>query len=518
MKLMKRILYRNQRQKANKIKFLFFLLFIGIYFVYKSFYEINIVPDVSDSNEILLKEQRITDIPQHFILNKNLKNNSTDNFISLTSDKYIICIYSSYEDLKLAKELQDKLRLSFNSGIYIPYLSNSTMISLDAEILIVLTFKPHHYETSKEQYLFDKDNNILYLNVKESYIHLSLKTYHMINAIVDLYYDFDYLLKWDAGTYDLNRCTASKSCWNWIYDQFINNFIATSYHLKYNFDYWGCMNGFIDEEFHIVNIDWFKTKGKYQQIINDNRDMTMTFESYMEQDQQGNKKKILYRLGKFYILSHKFASYISNKKYSLFLNIHNHGGSSEDIAVGLSYVDYLKSSASIHNDDDNDDINSYHHEYYLNNLKQIFQYPQGYFNNDQHFISDENQYTQDIILIGDIGTHVYNEETTLLLFPHFIKHYYHQLGIKKFILHLHNELLDKLNYIIDFFNTNEIKKYIEIIFIPVTNYQYTQLQMRDCKISHELVNNSTAHLYNHQACNKSNQKEFYVHFGYYKMI
>ena len=71
--------------------------------------------------------------------------------------KWLICIYSSHDDLHHAKKLRK--------------IINKSEIRNNQQNIIVLTDI-----NQKQDFRYDKTDNILYLNVKECYTYLSLKT------------------------------------------------------------------------------------------------------------------------------------------------------------------------------------------------------------------------------------------------------------------------------------------------------------------------------------------------------
>ena len=101
-----------------------------------------------------------------------------------TKDNLLVCIYSSHDDLHLAEELRQKINKS----------------EVQQTNIIVLTDT-----NQKEDYRYDTDNNILYLNIKECYTHNCLKTESMLKSCHELF-NFDYLIKWDASTMVPERC------------------------------------------------------------------------------------------------------------------------------------------------------------------------------------------------------------------------------------------------------------------------------------------------------------------------
>lgn len=219
----------------------------------------------------------------------------------------LICIYSSLEDLPLAEKLKTII------------LNNCTISKF--KVLIVLSKKD-----LDEDYTYCRFSGKLFLNVKECYTHLSLKTELMIKACSKLF-DFNYLIKWDASTIDVNRCYAElespKFCLKYIKS---NKFINTHYssHLRAK------CNGARSKA-------WFNNnKSKFLKVLNEEgRDLEC--EGFIP-------NQVSYFRGKFYIISKDFCDFISHSKEcrQIFRKNFQHNFGSEDMSVGMCFEQFKK--------------------------------------------------------------------------------------------------------------------------------------------------------------------------------
>jgi hypothetical protein len=233
---------------------------------------------------------------------------STDNQEFIKKNKLLICIYSSHDDLKIAKKLRKQI-------------NNSTI--KNQKNIIVLSDN-----NQNSDFRYDENEGILYVKVKECYTHLSLKTKMMFKACSSLF-DFDFLVKWDAGTKlrsrRYSRKDSARSC------------IGYLKHFKYDCDYWGHLNN--------NNITGFQSKKwfmKYKKhflpiLIEENRDLdTELFIS----------EPVTYFRGKFYIVSNKFCNFMQNSIEcdNIFQKNFQHNFGSEDMSVGMCFKEFKKTN------------------------------------------------------------------------------------------------------------------------------------------------------------------------------
>jgi hypothetical protein len=226
-----------------------------------------------------------------------------------TINNLLICIYSSHEDLHLAEQLRSKI-------------NNSTTHQYQNNIIVLSN------SNQKEEFFYDQDKKFLYLKVKECYTHLSLKTELMIKACNDLF-DFDFLVKWDASTFDPNRCYAkqdnSDQCLEFLMSsQFINKNYSSHIH-SYS-------SGKQSKA-------WFMAvKKPFLKILQEEgRDLESS--SFIP-------NPIHYHRGKFYIMSNKFCDFISHSKecVEIFQKNFQHNFGNEDISVGMCFQQFKQQS------------------------------------------------------------------------------------------------------------------------------------------------------------------------------
>ncbi len=226
-----------------------------------------------------------------------------------TTNNLLICIYSSHEDLHLAEQLRLKV--------------NTTPTLKDQNVIIVLTDT-----NQKEKYRHDKENGMLYLNIKECYTYLSLKTELMIEACVELF-DFNHLIKWDASTMDESRCHAEQDTADECLDFLIKNEYTNKH---YNSHIYTKCNG---EQSRA----WFKAMKKPLLKILQNEGRDLESESFIPE-------QIFYYRGKFYIMSKKFCEFINSSEEcnEIFRKNFQHNFGSEDLSVGLCFEQFKKKS------------------------------------------------------------------------------------------------------------------------------------------------------------------------------
>lgn len=219
----------------------------------------------------------------------------------------LICIYSSHEDFHLAEKLRSQI--------------DNSIISHRQENIIVLS-----NINQKEEFNYDKDKKILYLKVKECYTYLSLKTELMIKACTKLF-NFDFMVKWDASTFDRNRCYSTPehpdSCINFLRDtQFSNQHYFSSIYSECN---------------GASSRAWFMhAKSNFLKVLlSEGRDLKC--DSFIP-------KPIPYCRGKFYIMSNEFCNFISRSKEceEIFRKNFQHNFGNEDISVGMCFQQFKK--------------------------------------------------------------------------------------------------------------------------------------------------------------------------------
>lgn len=219
-----------------------------------------------------------------------------------TKNNLLICIYSSHEDLHLAEQLRSTI-------------DNSTIPQNQKNIIVLSN------SAQKEKFNYDQERKILYLKVKECYTHLSLKTELMIKACNNLF-DFDFLVKWDASTFDPNRCYAKQDnadkCLTFLMSgQFMNE------------DYCSHIRSRCSGQ---QSKAWFMAaKKSFLKILQEeNRDLESC--NFIP-------KPVHYYRGKFYIISKMFCAFISFSKEcsDIFLKNFQHNFGNEDMSVGMCF-------------------------------------------------------------------------------------------------------------------------------------------------------------------------------------
>lgn len=219
-----------------------------------------------------------------------------------TKNNLLICIYSSHEDFYLAEQLRSTI-------------NNSTIPQNQTSIIVLSD------STQKEKFRYNQEKCILYLKVKECYTHLSCKTDLMIKACNDLF-DFDFLVKWDASTFDPNRCYAKQD----NADQCLE-FLMSSQFL--NKDYCSHIYSHCSGK---QSRAWFMAaKKSFLEILQEEgRDLESS--SFIP-------KSVHYYRGKFYIISKKFCAFISRSKdcKDIFLKNFQHNFGNEDMSVGMCF-------------------------------------------------------------------------------------------------------------------------------------------------------------------------------------
>jgi len=173
----------------------------------------------------------------------------------------------------------------------------------------------------EKEFDYSEKDRILYLKVKECYTYLSLKTELMIKACSKLF-DFDFMIKWDASTFDQKRCYSKvdspEACMQYINSKkFINKHYSS--HLN------ALCNGAQSKA-------WFKNaKSKFFKVLQaEGRDLEC--ESFIP-------KQVPYYRGKFYIISKKFCDFISHSKEceAIFQKNFQHNFGNEDMSVGMCF-------------------------------------------------------------------------------------------------------------------------------------------------------------------------------------
>ena len=221
----------------------------------------------------------------------------------------LICIYSSHDDLHLAEKLRSQI--------------NSSLSLKNQNIIIVLTDIKQ-----KEKYRYDKERSTLYLNIKECYTYLSLKTELMIEACNELF-DFDFLIKWDASTIEPARCydprgkDTADTCLQKIQEY---KFTGSHYysHITSNCDGRKSRQWFLTSKKHLHEI-----------LIEEGRDLDA--ESVIPTG-------ISHHCGKFYTMSKKFCEFISSSTEcnEIFHKNFQHNFGNEDVSVGMCFIEFNK--------------------------------------------------------------------------------------------------------------------------------------------------------------------------------
>lgn len=134
---------------------------------------------------------------------------------TLSTSKILICIYTCEKDVEYLNKLKD-------SNWYKKYSKRKNIQFIDV----------YADNDIDEPYLYR--NNELTVKTEEAYENLSIKTYKMISACVDLF-DFDYLIKLDSSliNYDYGRLD-----FRFTFDYFTQKF--SEGHLTSK-DYSGCI-------------------------------------------------------------------------------------------------------------------------------------------------------------------------------------------------------------------------------------------------------------------------------------
>lgn len=227
--------------------------------------------------------------------------------MNLTKKDFLICIYSSHEDLHLAEKLRSQI-------------DNSKLPHHQKNIIVLSDL------TQKEKFHYDQNKKILYLKVKECYTHLSLKTELMIRACNNLF-DFDFLIKWDASTLEPDRCYSKQDSPARCFEYLMNGRIV-------NKDYCSHLNSQCNGR---RSKNWFmQTKRSFLKILQEEgRDLECC--NFIPEP-------ITYYRGKFYIISKKFCDFISESKEceTIFRKNFQHNFGSEDMSVGMCFQQFKK--------------------------------------------------------------------------------------------------------------------------------------------------------------------------------
>lgn len=220
---------------------------------------------------------------------------------------YLICIYSSHEDLPLAVQLRSKIK-------------NSKIAKSQKNIIVLAN------PDQKKEFHYNEENKTLYLKVKECYTYLSLKTELMIKACNELF-DFDFLVKWDASTLTKERCYGDSDSADNCLDKL----------LKFEFKNWHYYSHLHASTNGLDSKKWFmQTKGRFlETLIKEGRDLEcMDF----------IPKQIFYFRGKFYIMSKEFCKFVSKSREcsEIFLKNFQHNFGNEDMSVGMCFQQFEK--------------------------------------------------------------------------------------------------------------------------------------------------------------------------------
>lgn len=242
----------------------------------------------------IIKENKIT---THYATRETIHE------IDGKKNNLLICIYSSHADLPLANKLRKKIQAS-------PALKKQKNI-------IVLSD-----DKQKNQFRYDEKKGILYVKVKECYTHLSLKTEAMIRACSKLF-RFKFLVKWDAGMMEPDRCYAkvenAESAKDFLIQRkFENKHYSSFLHASCNGE---------------RSKAWF---------LNNKKEFLPILEKDDERDLASKKiipEKVPYCRGKFYILSEGFCDFISQSKQcsDIFYQNFQHNFGAEDLSIGICF-------------------------------------------------------------------------------------------------------------------------------------------------------------------------------------
>jgi len=211
--------------------------------------------------------------------------------------KKLVCIYTCEAD-------KDDMLFIKNTDWY-----HDTIRSSDSKIIKVLASP--YVSTSK------LEGDTLWVHAPESYSTLSLKTYAMISACVELL-DFQYLIKVDSS---LTRYKPRSYRQALTFENFIKNFYKEDFYQEYN--------GLFKIESSSADLGkWAKLRGL------DNFDL----------DKLSDKNVPDWFCGKCYVIEREVAEFISSNGGKCAEDHANFLGGSEDLMVGKMY--------SIYKDDD----------------------------------------------------------------------------------------------------------------------------------------------------------------------
>ena len=205
----------------------------------------------------------------------------------------IVCIYSSCQDLKSAKELRDSLSLP------------------NSKFLIFLS----------KDYKGEEEEGIVKLDVKEGYEFLSIKTYKMLKHIRDSGFIFDNIYKIDATVLSGVTCKYEVEKIDKIKEVFFNQ------KLDPDLQYFGACLYRASEE---STLAWAKRKGM---SIKGGSWWLLTNDNYIN-----------YFSGKFYGLGSRFFDFLMDESplYGLSNLMARDWGGCEDMIFGILYENFLK--------------------------------------------------------------------------------------------------------------------------------------------------------------------------------
>lgn len=220
----------------------------------------------------------------------------------------LICIYSSHKDKELAENLKEYI------------LKYNTLKSF--RVLIVLTDAGNDFE-------YKLRGDYLFLNIKECYTYLSLKTECMINACCELF-DFNYLVKWDASTIDKKRCYPTPE--GEYNDYYENNLEILNKGSHMSEDYFSHLiaacNG-------LQSTTWCKKHKPFVLPILEAEGRDLEMKEFLP-------NAVKYYKGKFYVLSERFCKFIktSDRCREIFKENFLHNFGAEDMSVGQCYKNF----------------------------------------------------------------------------------------------------------------------------------------------------------------------------------
>ena len=207
----------------------------------------------------------------------------------------IVCVYSSCKHLNYALKLCESFK------------------SINHKTIIFLT------KDCKKKFN-SKEFKIVYLNVKEGYTKLSLKTHEMLKHI-HANYDYKTIYKIDATVETGETAQKPPEHKSEIFKKFFNGSYCR------NKDYDGASRR--------------NTEAKGLKKWADKKEITVNIKNFKEIVQRDS---VEYYSGKFYVIGYDFAKYIIEKSdiKKLSSTLEKHLGGTEDLMIGVLYQNYIK--------------------------------------------------------------------------------------------------------------------------------------------------------------------------------